>query len=265
MDCEKFDEHVMDTLYGELDELTAAAVRRHVESCQRCAGILSNLKDAREGATLPLDEPSPDLEDRILTAERAVQKSAPWHRKLLRAAAWAGSHAMRPQLAMAAVFVFVIGSSLLLLRAKPGTFAPVSVSEKGAPASEERAKEAAPAARPPAAAARGRGAEAADMAGPADRDSAAKTEAMAPAATAAPGGATPMASASAATEPQDELAEALALKDKDGCSAAIAKLQAVADGRDEARAEVARRALEACSAKGTAAPGAPGTAPPSKP
>ena len=39
MDCEKFDEHVIDALYGELDELTAAALRRHVESCSRCAAI----------------------------------------------------------------------------------------------------------------------------------------------------------------------------------------------------------------------------------
>jgi hypothetical protein len=46
---------------------------------------------------------------------------------------------MRPQLAMAALFVLVIGSSLLLLRAKPGTIgvAPVRVTERGTPVPEE--------------------------------------------------------------------------------------------------------------------------------
>ncbi len=44
---------------------------------------------------------------------------------------------MRPQLAMAALFMFVIGSSLLLLRARPGTMAPpVLVSEQGRPERE---------------------------------------------------------------------------------------------------------------------------------
>lgn len=44
---------------------------------------------------------------------------------------------MRPQLAMAAVFVLVVGSSLLLVRAKPGTgVAPLRVTERGVPAPE---------------------------------------------------------------------------------------------------------------------------------
>ena len=39
MDCEKFDQHVIDALYDELDELTHAALKRHVEGCSRCAGV----------------------------------------------------------------------------------------------------------------------------------------------------------------------------------------------------------------------------------
>ena len=35
MDCEKFDQHVIDALYDELDELTHAALKRHVEGCSR--------------------------------------------------------------------------------------------------------------------------------------------------------------------------------------------------------------------------------------
>ncbi len=135
MDCEKFDEHVIDALYEELDELTAAALKRHTDGCARCSAISSGLRSARDGAVLPLEEPSSDLEARILEAERTAQKHAPWPRKLMRAAAWAGSHAMRPQLAMAALFMLVVGSSLLLLRARPGTVgAPVQITERGEPA-----------------------------------------------------------------------------------------------------------------------------------
>ena len=141
MDCEKFDQHVIDELYDELDELTHAALKRHVEGCSRCAGILSGLRATRDVGVLPIEEPSDELEARILDAAFVAQKKAPWPRKVLRGLAWAGSHAMRPQLAMAALFFLVIGSSLLLLRAKPGSgsFTPVRMSERGAPAPEAEA------------------------------------------------------------------------------------------------------------------------------
>jgi len=150
MDCEKFDRHVMDALYDELDELTHAAMKRHMESCARCASTLAGLRATREAAVLPLEVPSDDLEDRILAAVEVAQRRTPWRRKALRALAWAGSHAMRPQLAMAALFVLVIGSSLLLLRARPGTVgvAPVRVTERGVPAPEQ--PEPTPAATAPA-------------------------------------------------------------------------------------------------------------------
>jgi hypothetical protein len=137
MDCEKFDQHVIDALYDELDELTHAALKRHVEGCSRCAAIFSGLRATREVGVLPIEEPSDDLEAKIMAAVNVAQKKAPWPRKLLRGLAWAGSHAMRPQLAMAALFFLVIGSSLLLLRGKPGSMGvAVRVSEKGAPAPE---------------------------------------------------------------------------------------------------------------------------------
>ena len=53
MDCEKFDQHVIEALYDELDELTDAALRRHVDGCTRCAQIFSQLKEAREVAAMP--------------------------------------------------------------------------------------------------------------------------------------------------------------------------------------------------------------------
>src|SRR5947207_9410392 len=102
MDCEKFDQHVIDALYDELDELTHAALKRHVEGCSRCAAIFTGLRATREVGVLPMVEPPDDLEARILGAVTVAQRSTPWHKKALRGLAWAGSHAMRPQLAMAA-------------------------------------------------------------------------------------------------------------------------------------------------------------------
>ena len=84
MDCEKFDSHVIDELYDELDELTHAAMKRHVESCSRCSGILAGLRATREVGVLPLVEPSADLEVRILDAVAAAQRTVPWQRKLMR-------------------------------------------------------------------------------------------------------------------------------------------------------------------------------------
>jgi hypothetical protein len=279
MDCEKFDEHVMDALYGELPELTEAALRRHVESCARCAAAYASLKATREAAVLPLEEPSADLEDRILAAEKTVYGRAPWHKKLVRAAAWAGSHAMRPQLAMAALFMFVIGSSLLLLRARPGTVAaPVSVEQQGSPemaradkqqisgeggplagraAMDDRAESE----KAPAKGARsGEGLKA---------DAATLATAEAPAATAAPSA---VPAPTVADDAGTLLAEAKALKDRDGCTAAAPKLESVAKnfaGTDEGKAaadELARCAHPSGAAGGSmaksAAPSATATAKP---
>src|SRR3954471_3051469 len=98
MDCAKFDQHVIDELYDELDELTYAALKRHTEGCSRCAGILSGLRATRAVGVLPIEDPSPELEARILDAVATAQRKTPWTRKVLRGLAWAGSHAMRPQL-----------------------------------------------------------------------------------------------------------------------------------------------------------------------
>jgi hypothetical protein len=231
MDCEKFDQHVIDALYDELDELTFAALKRHVEGCSRCAGVWAGLRATRDVGILPLEEPPADLEDRIMEAVAGAQKKAPWHKKVLRGLAWAGSHAMRPQLAMAALFFLVIGSSLLLLRARPGTMSPVSVRERGTPAPEATAEAvaavpqraaaaatAAPSASPePEAEGRAQAVAAAD-------DTLAK-KAEAPAEGKAD-------SAKDAAERGDDARAALnaarATRSASGCAAAIGKLDAVA-------------------------------------
>jgi hypothetical protein len=141
MDCEKFEQHLMDALYDELDELTHAAFKRHMDGCSRCSSTFAGLRATRDVGVLPLEEPSAGLEDKILAAARTAQLRTPWPRKALRVLAWAGSHAMRPQLAMAALFVLVIGSSLLLLRPKSMSMSsPVRVTERGVPAPDPAAE-----------------------------------------------------------------------------------------------------------------------------
>lgn len=217
MDCEKFDQHVMDALYDELDELTHAAMKRHMDSCGRCASAFAGLRAARDAGPLPLEEPSEELEARILEAVEVAQKKTPFRRKALRALAWAGSHAMRPQLAMAALFVLVIGSSLLLLRPKTGV-APVRVTEWGQPASDHQEPPSVPAPIAPAA--------------PMEEGDARRlAEAKAGEPPKAMVEATKEKSARAAADPEDgasaALREAQALQRKSGCAAAVGKLDEV--------------------------------------
>ena len=137
MDCEKFESAMMDELYGELDELTSAAAKRHVAGCARCAALIGGLRATRRVAIVPLGDPPADLEERILAAAREAQKVVPLRRRVARAVSLAGSWAMRPQTAMAALFLVMIGTSVLLLRGKssraPAT-SDVTVTEQGTPA-----------------------------------------------------------------------------------------------------------------------------------
>lgn len=140
MDCEKYEPLLLDELYEELDQLTSAAVKRHVAGCAHCASILSGLAATREAVSLPL-VPLPDgLEERILAATREAQKvipiRGPIRVKMSRVLSVAGSWAMRPQTAMAAVFLVMIGTSAFLIRSKNYASQPsvVSVTVAGAPA-----------------------------------------------------------------------------------------------------------------------------------
>ncbi len=136
MDCEKFDRVVLDLLYEELDELTSAAARRHMEHCTRCRNIGSRLRATREVGVLPMIEAPAGLEARILQAEREANAVLPLRKRLGRAVSIMASYAMRPQLAMAALLLLMIGSSLLFLRARPGQRESVQVTERGVPERE---------------------------------------------------------------------------------------------------------------------------------
>lgn len=136
MDCEKFEPLLLDELYEELDELTSAAVKRHVSGCARCAGILNGLRSTRRAVTLPLLPVPVGLEDRILAATKEAQKVVPFRSRMSRALSIAESWAMRPQTAMAAVFLLMIGTSAFLIRSKndASSARAVSVTVEGAPA-----------------------------------------------------------------------------------------------------------------------------------
>jgi len=139
MDCEKLESVLMDELYGELDEITSAAVKRHVASCARCAALLGGLRATRRVAELPMVEVPAGLEERVLVAAAAAQappgSALQW--RFARVLSLAGTWAMRPQTAMAAVFLVMIGTSVLLLRGRSSR-APASaemiVTEEGTPA-----------------------------------------------------------------------------------------------------------------------------------
>jgi tetratricopeptide (TPR) repeat protein len=137
VDCEKFDRVVLDLLYEELDELTGAAAKRHMDHCARCRSIGSGLRATREVGILPLLEPPEGLEQRILEAERGARARLPLRQRIGRAVSVAAEYAMRPQLAMAAVLLLMIGASLLFLRVEPGQRDSVRVTERGVAEGEQ--------------------------------------------------------------------------------------------------------------------------------
>jgi TolA-binding protein len=136
MDCERFERVVLDLLYDELDELTAASARRHLEHCARCQAIVQGLRATREVGALPLAEPPEGLELRILEAERRARAGLPLRKRFGRVVSVLAEYAMRPQLAMAALLLLAIGSSLIFLRGRPGDRERVQVTERGAPEGE---------------------------------------------------------------------------------------------------------------------------------
>ena len=211
MDCEKFDRIVLDLLYEELDELTSAAAKRHMEHCSRCRSIGSGLRATREVGILPLISAPAGLEERILEAERVARTELPLRQRVGRAVSVLAGYAMRPQLAMAAVLLLMIGASLILLRARPGDRDSVQVTERGVPENEGESVAIVPLAEKPPSSDPSRGAQAhgaLEDQVEARRD---RAKSEAPAQAAAPGRAeepapTPVAAAPAASAAGSDLA-----------------------------------------------------------
>lgn len=65
--CAACDEHLVSLAFDEPDTVPPECVA-HAETCPRCAGELAALRDTRGLAALPLDEPSEELDARILAA-----------------------------------------------------------------------------------------------------------------------------------------------------------------------------------------------------
>lgn len=136
MDCERFDQIVIDALYSELDELTLAAAKRHTEGCPRCQAALSGLRATRKIGVLPLETAPGSIAERALSAAREAQRNVSLPARFGRVMSRAAAYAMRPQSAMAAISLLAIGGAVLFLRPRPERSAAqsrVRVTERGAP------------------------------------------------------------------------------------------------------------------------------------
>ena len=136
MDCEACNNLLLDFLYDDLDEVRAAAVRRHKDGCATCASSFERLAGGRRLARSlePVEAPAPGValleaiqkaaaEAREREASRdgtsespaSVAPVIPIEQASRRVPAWlyrVGEVAMRRQVAMAAVFLLMIGFGL---------------------------------------------------------------------------------------------------------------------------------------------------------
>jgi TolA-binding protein len=133
MNSDKFDRIVLDLLYGELDELTTAAAKRHMDQSARAREIFAHFKATRQLSVLPTHAPPTDFEVSLMDRERRALAELPLHHRIGRIISMLAGYAMRPQLIMGALLLLMIGSSLMFLRARPGMHSAVQVTERGAP------------------------------------------------------------------------------------------------------------------------------------
>jgi TolA-binding protein len=133
MNSDKFDRVVLDLLYGELDELTSAAAKRHMEQSARAREIYAHFKATRQLSVLPKHAPPADFEASLMARERGALAELPMYHRVGRLISMLAGYAMRPQLIMGALLLLMIGSSLMFLRARPGQHSAVQVTERGAP------------------------------------------------------------------------------------------------------------------------------------
>lgn len=136
MNSDKFDRIVLDLLYGELDELTTAAAKRHMDQSARAREIFAHFKATRQLSVLPTHDPPPNFEVELMERERRALAELPLHHRIGRIVSMLAGYAMRPQLIMGALLLLMIGSSLMFLRARPGQHSAMQVTERGAPEAE---------------------------------------------------------------------------------------------------------------------------------
>lgn len=130
MDCDACNNLLLDYLYEELDEAGASAMRQHLQGCSACTEALDRLALGRRAArSLPiLDAPAPSAallaaihaeapapKLRLVTGGSgsvAAEAPEPPRGKVPRWLQRVGEVAMRRQVAMAAVFLLMIGFGL---------------------------------------------------------------------------------------------------------------------------------------------------------
>jgi hypothetical protein len=113
MTCAEFEANEMEALHGDLDAATTAVFEEHAASCATCGPRFGRLRTMRRFPELVL-EPVPDsLEARILAAVDAAVP--PPVRAPVRTAGGAKVFAFlaKPQLAVAAGFILVLGAAML--------------------------------------------------------------------------------------------------------------------------------------------------------
>lgn len=133
MDSDKFDRVVLDLLYGELDELTTAAAKRHMDQSARARDIFAHFRATRQLSVLSAHAPPANFEALVLAREARILAELPLRHRAWRFVSRLAGYAMRPQLIMGALLLLMIGTSLMFLRARPGLHSAVQVTERGAP------------------------------------------------------------------------------------------------------------------------------------
>jgi hypothetical protein len=242
MDCETFDSSWLEALYGELDADASAAFDAHLVACPACAARFEKLKATRSlvsGESLVTPAPS-NLEARILAAAESAMGAG----KVIPLAPKRGVVAflMRPQLAVAATFLLVIGAAFFLNTAKREA-APATMSAAEPAASQAAAAEPAPmATAAPAPVADNQKAAAAGPSPHAAEGELASAKKLVDTGRCAE--ALPRLEALAATNADAELYVARCIAQTKGCPAAIARFDSAAK-RNAGSENGSRAALEA--------------------
>src|SRR5690606_9451053 len=109
---------------------------RHLHHCTRCREIWGHLKTTRELSDVPMEDPPSGLFDSILLAEKRAHQSLTIGERFSRGISIAAGYAMRPQVAMAAILLLMIGSSLMFVPLGPTDGGQISVTELGTPHTE---------------------------------------------------------------------------------------------------------------------------------
>ncbi len=130
MDCEACNNLLLDHLYEELDEVRSAAVRKHLDGCADCTAAFERLAGGRRvgGLLRPIDAPLANAALHEAIHAAAIANARPRAEGASEAVApvipigpvsriprWmsrVGEMAMRRQVAMAAVFLLMVGFGL---------------------------------------------------------------------------------------------------------------------------------------------------------